>query len=124
MILYGYNRGIIFFESDNKSCDYWFEFGGEGIMSIFTSLIIVLNKVNDSYTIYDLNDHTKIRKTILEKYKSYGIKELNYDPAIFDSGDPKFAWVKQNYSATSHYLWKIQKRLKVNNYNLNKFFGI
>ena len=67
-------------------------------MSIFVSLIIVLNKVNDAYTVYNLGAHTEIRKKLLEKSKSYGIKEIDYEPAIFDSGDPKFAWVRQKYS--------------------------
>ena len=123
MILYGYNRGVYYFELDNKYYDFYYTFKNHGVMSIFISLITVLNKVNDTYIIYDLGVHTHIRKTILEKYKSYGIKELNYEPAIFDNGDPKFVWVRQNYSGTYKITKKIQKGLKVNNFNLSKFYG-
>ena len=123
MLLYGYNRGVYYFEIDNKYYDYYHTFKNRGVMSIFISLITVLNKVNDTYTVYDLGIHVHIRKTILEKYKSYGIKKLNYEPAIFDSGDPKFVWVRQNYSGTYKLTRQFQKRLKENNFNLSKFYG-
>lgn len=100
MLLYGYNRGLIYFEIEDKYCDFYRTYKNEGVMSIFISLIIVLNKVNNTLTVYDLGDHVKIRKTVLKKYKSYGIKELNYEPAIFDSGAPKFIWVRQKYSGS------------------------
>ena len=124
MFLYGYNRGVYYFELNDKYYDFHYHaLKNEGVMSIFISLITVLNKVNDTYTIYDLGNHVYIRKTILKKYKSYGIKELNYEPSIFDSGDPKFVWVRQNYSGTYNKKRQIQKRLKVKNFNLSKFYG-
>ena len=45
-----------------------------------------------------MGNHPVVRKNIMENYKSYGIKKLNYDPGIFDSGDPKFVWVRQKFS--------------------------
>ena len=123
MILYGYNRGVYYFELNDKYYDFYYNYKNEGVMSIFISLITVLNKVNDTYTVYDLGIHILIRKTLLEKYKSFGIKELNYEPAIFDNGAPKFVWVRQNYSGTYKFDKQIQKRLKVNNFNLSKFYG-
>lgn len=123
ILLYGYNRGVYYFESNDKYYDYYHNFKNQGTMSIFVSLISVLNKVNDIYTIYDLGIHALVRKNILEKYKSFGIKELNYEPAIFDNGDPKFVWVRQNYSGSYKLTQRIQKKLKVNNFNLSKFYG-
>ena len=35
---------------------------------------------------------------LLKNYKSYGIKEVDYEPAKFDSGAQKFVWVRQKYS--------------------------
>ena len=61
-------------------------------MSIFESLILNLKKVNDIYTIYDLGDHSKIRKNLFNKYKTFGIEKLDYEPAIFDSGSAKFIY--------------------------------
>ena len=100
-------------ESNGKYYDYYGNFKNQGTMSIFISLITVLNKVNDTYTIYDLGIHPHIRKNILKKYKSLGVKELNYEPAIFDNGGPKFVWVRQNYSGTYNLTRGIQKRLNI-----------
>lgn len=98
MLVYGYNRGSFYFESNRKFYDFYNSFGNKGAMSVFESLIVVLNQVNDTYNIHDMGNHPVVRKNIMENYKSYGIKKLNYDPGIFDSGDPKFVWVRQKFS--------------------------
>ena len=67
------------------------------IWSVFISLILILNKVNDTYNVYDLGNHGFIRKTLLEKYNLFGRNELNYEPAIIDNGIPKFIYVRQKY---------------------------
>ena len=122
MILYGYNRGVIYSELYDKYYNLDTNFKN-GTMSIFISLITVLNKVNDTYTIQDLGNHVNIRKTLLEKYKSFGIKAINYEPAIFDNGSPKFVYVRQNYSWYYRINGKNLKRLKEKNFNLLKFYG-
>ena len=48
IFLHGYNRGLYFFETDNKYYDYEFK-SKSGAFSVFESLIIDLNKVNDTY---------------------------------------------------------------------------
>jgi hypothetical protein len=123
MILYGYNRGIYYFEKDKKYYDTYSNWGNKGSSSIFLSLILTLNKVNDSYTIYDLKQHYLTRQVLLKNYKSFGIKTLDYEPAIFDNGDPKFVKVKQNYGVTFNN--KLNKKLlKIHKlFNLNKFYG-
>lgn len=123
MIVYGYNRGMYYFEVDDKYYDYYYTFKNHGVMSIFISLIIVLNRVNDTYTIYDLGNHMTIKKTILTRYRSFGIKELNYEPIIFDNGEAKFVWVRQNYSGCYNWTRIIQKGLKENNFSLIEFYG-
>ena len=92
-------------------------------MSVFVSLIVILNKVNDTYIVYDIGRHPIIRKSLLQSYKSFGINELNYEPAIFDSGEPKFVWVRQNYSGLFILYNKMRKFLKPCNFNLTKFYG-
>ena len=122
MILYGYNRGVYYFETNNKYYDYYYG-NKDGVWSVFISLIIVLNKVNDTYTVYDLGHHAFIIKKLIKEYKSYGMKILNYEPAIFDDGDPKFIYVRQKYSGTFNYTIGIPNKKKAHNFNLNKFYG-
>ena len=123
ILLYGYNRGLYYYETDNKYYDYYYNFKGNGASSIFLSLITVLKSVNDIYTIYDLGVHNNVKKKLLESLKIFGIKELNYEPAIFDSGEPKFVMVRQIYSGLYNYTKNIQKKLSPFNFDLNKFYG-
>ena len=121
MLFHGYKKGLYFFESDNKYYDFNFKVNN-GAFSVFESLILFLNKVNDIYTIYEFRPHQNVRKQYIKNYKSYGIKQLNYEPGIFDSGAPKYVWVRQKYSYTKNN--QIQKFLKINNnFNLSKFYG-
>ena len=123
MVLYGYNRGLIYYELNDKYYEHNANFTN-GPMSIFISLIEILDKVNDTYTIYDLGDHAKIRQKLLEKYKSYGVNKINYDPSIFDSGDPKYIWVRQKYSGYKYsVINQKEKELKLANFNFSAFFG-
>lgn len=124
MILYGYNRGVYYFEEFGNFFDFFMTYNNEGTMSIFYSLITVLKKVNDTYTISDMGGHNGIRKNLLEKYKSFGINNLDYEPAIFDGGDPKFVYVRQNYSSTYDEHRNLIKSLKLFNFNLTNFYGI
>lgn len=123
IILHGYNRGVYYYEFNGKYYDFYKSYRNKGVMSIFGSLIIVLNKVKDIYTIYDIGLHIHVREKLLKKYKSYGIKELNYEPAIFDSGEPKFVYVRQKYSGIYLRTKKEIKRLKLVNFNLSNFYG-
>ena len=123
MILYGFNRGIIYFESEEKSYEFWYK-NQNGCWSVFASLITNLKKVNDSYTILDLGSHTHLRRNLLGNFKLFGIKEINYEPAIFDNGDIKFAYVRQKYSGSFFINGKINKTINAYNFNLNKLYGI
>ena len=42
---------------------------------------------------------------------------------LFEKGDMKFKWVRQNYSGIFNYLMSIKKTLKEYNLNLSKFYG-
>lgn len=125
ILLHGYNRGVLYNELDGKYYDnYVIIKNNTGVWSVFASLVIFLNSTNSIHTIYDIGDHVYIRKTLIEKHISYGIKNLSYEPAIFDSGSRKFVWVRQNYSRTfirrkNFY----EKHYKAINFNLNKFYG-
>lgn len=123
MLLHGYNRGVYYFEYEDKYYDFYSGCRNIGAVSIFESLILIINKVNDIYSIYDIGKHYEVRKKLLENYKLYGIKMLDYDPAVFDSGDPKFIYVRQNFSGTYNDTILIKKYLKEIKFNLSKFYG-
>ena len=123
LLLHGYNRGVYYFEAEKEYYDFIGIFDHVGVMTVFYSLIINLNKVNETVIISDLGDHTYIKKTILKKYQSYGIKELNYDPTIFDTSDIKFIYVRQNYSGAFDFTKKIQRRERPIKFNLSKIYG-
>ena len=98
ILLYGYNRGFLYTELKDEYYDLFTDFKNNGAMSVFISLIIVLKKVKDIHIIYELGNHFLVRKNLIKSYKLFGIKEMNYEPAIFDSGEGKFVYVRQNYS--------------------------
>lgn len=85
VFLYGYNRRYIYYEAFDKYFENFCIYHKKGASNIFASLIIVLNKVNDSYNIYDLGDHSKIRTNLLSNYKTFGLEKLDYEPAFFES---------------------------------------
>lgn len=120
--IYGYNRGVTYFEEDNKYYYFWVNYK-EGAWSVFESLITVLNKVNNIYTVNDLGAHNVIRKNLFKLYKSFGVKVLNYEPAIFDSGEAKFVYVRQKYSRDYRLYTNKRKRGIECNFNLSKFYG-
>ena len=123
ILLHGYNRGVLYFESNKKYYELYNKKGNDGALGLFLSLIIFTNKLKHTLTIFDIGNHWKSRKTLLEKYKSYGIKELDYDPAVFDSGGEKFVYVRQNYSHSYNHHLKMIKSLKEQNFNLNQFLA-
>ena len=122
ILLYGYNRGVSFYESNRKYYEFNY-ISKEGVWSVFISLITVLNKVNGTYIIYDLGDHSYLRREILKSYKSLGIKEINYEPTIFESGEPKFIYVRQKFSGSYDISIKKLKTQIVTDFDVNKFYG-
>jgi hypothetical protein len=122
LFLYGYNRGFFYFEELDIYTHFFRNYKNNGTMSIFQSLIIFMNKVNDSYTIYDLDSHTTARKYLLNNYKQFGLKKLDYEPAYIDYDSPKFVWVRQNFSGTLKYFNK--PKTKAVHFNLDNFYGI
>lgn len=122
IFLYGYDKGFFYFEELDIYTKFFIKYKNEGSMSIFQSLIIFMNKVNDLYTIYDIQSHTKARKYILENYKKLGLQKLDYDPAYFEVDIPKFVWVRQNYSGSLKIFNK--PKSKPIYFNLGKFYRI
>ena len=124
-LLCGYNSGLIYYELNNKYYNFPINYRNKGTTSIFASLILILSKIKDSITIYDLGDHSLIRKNLFKKYKSLGIKNLNYEPANFDNGEVKFVWVRQNYSGVYNFSYNLlnKSQLKLFNFNLSNFYG-
>ena len=123
MMIFGYDKGVYYYEIDNKYYEFYSTYKNLGCMSIFASLITILNKINDTYNIYDLGSHVRLKKVLLQKYQKFGIKSLNYEPAVFDSGTAKFVWVRQNYSGDFNFSENKKKHLKENEFDLNKFYG-
>ena len=123
ILLHGYNRGVLYFESNRKYYEFYQANQTNGALGLFLSLIIFIDKVNNLYTILDIGNHWQSRKILLEKYKLYGIKRLNYDPAVFDNGAEKFVYVRQSYSHSYNYYLKRIKTLKEQNFNLKDFLA-
>ena len=65
-LLYGYGNGLCYYENDNKYYEFSPNYNNQGTMSIFVSLILVLNKVNDVYNIFDLGSHPGVRAYLLK----------------------------------------------------------
>ena len=124
MVLYGYTRGLYFFEKDNKFYEYYYTYRNNGAINIFVSLITILKMVNGIYTIYDLGSHTLIRRNLLKYYRSFGVNNLSYEPAIFDSGAPKFIYVRQKFSHSYNLTKQKIKEAKSYDFNLSDFLGI
>ena len=121
ILLYGYNSGLFYLESEEKFYEYY-EININGTSSIFCSLIVVLKDVNKIYTVYDIGNHRYIRNNLLDKYKSFGIEKINYEPAIFNSGGPKFIYVRQNFSHNNKNTYKMIKNAKLINFNLRLLY--
>ena len=109
VFLHGYNKGLYYFEGLDKY-SIFYDDNDKGFMSIFISLIVNLKKVNDTINVYDLGLHSLVKKNLLEIYKSYGIKEINYDPGFGDMSERKFIWVRQNYSGSYYNNKKTPKK--------------
>lgn len=122
IFLYGYDRGFYYFEKYNIYTKFFKKWKNEGAIGIFESLIILISKVNDVYTIYDMGDHRKIKKKLLVNYKKYGLKKLDYEPAIFETNAPKFVYVRQSYSRS--FIYNGKPNGKAVYFDLNKFYGI
>ena len=123
LVLYGYNRGVYYFEKNNKYYEFYSTYGNNGTMSIFVSLITVLNKVNGTYIIYDLWSHTRVRSNLFKAYKSFGVNKLNYEPAIFDSGEPKFVYVRQAFSHSYNNIQQKLNKARLDDFNVTYLFG-
>ena len=122
ILLYGYNRGFYYYEEYDIYTEFFRTYENEGTMSIFQSLIIIINKVNDTYTIHDLRGHRNARKNLLKNYKKFGLEKLDYEPAIMEIDEPKFVWVRQKFSGTINYYKK--PKTKAVYFNLKQFYGI
>ena len=118
MILYRYNRGSYYFKSDNSYYDVTQEYKNQGVMSIFTSLIVIINKVKDTYNIFDLGTRIYVRNKLQESHDLLGLMSLK-----FDSGDIKYIRVRQNYYGIYFHSLFIKNTLKKYKFNLTKFYG-
>lgn len=122
IFLHGYNRGYFYFEKLNIYTEFFNQNYNSGTHSVFASLIIIIKKVNDLYTIYDLGNHKFIRKKILKNFKKYGLEKLDYEPSFFEIDVPKFVWVRQYFSGT--FLKYNKPTTKSVFFDVDKFYGI
>ena len=58
MVIYGYCRGFVYFELNGKYYDYYTGNNNKGAHSVYLSLISIVNKMNDTFSIYDLGIHS------------------------------------------------------------------
>ncbi len=123
LLLYGYHTGAYYFESNGNYYEYNVIQAGKGALPVFLSLITLIKNVNDSFSVFEMGNHENIRETLIRNYKKYGLKNLLYEPAIFDSGTPKFVYVRQKYSDNYNYTKKIPYKYKNIDFNLSRFYG-
>ena len=123
ILLHGYNRGIYYFESNNKFYENYRKNETNGALGLFLSLIVVLNKINTTITIYEIGAHTHVRYNLLKKYKHFGLKKLNYEQSVFDSGSYKYIYIRQNYSISYNITKDLMNQMPLKNFNFNQFFG-
>lgn len=78
----GYDKVITMINSDYKNaCKFYPDYKGNGSISIFQSLIINRDKINETITIYDLGSHTSQK----EKFKEiFGVNNLMYNEKYFN----------------------------------------
>ena len=120
ILLYGYNSGVYYFESIGKYYEYYKTNAG-GALGLFLSLIILTKKVNNTIYIFDIGDHTRVRELLLKNYTAYGIKKLYYDPGIFDTGSPKFVYIRQKYSHSYNVHLQRKKNFKELEFQIKHF---
>ena len=122
LIIHGYRKGYLYFESDNTYYNCFDHFGNNGVIGLFLSLITIVNKVNDIYSVNELGDHTRIKSTFLNKYKSFGIDNINYNPFEFDNSTQRFIWVRQKFSSSLTSSNRIKNSLKLVVFNESNIY--
>ena len=50
-------------------------------------IVLLMSIFVNYYIVYDLGHHNIIRKILLNLYKSFGVNNLNYEPAVLDNGE-------------------------------------
>lgn len=109
--IYGLNKGATIVDGETnaylkKIKEY--EIGNSGYWSAMETLILPNVMSNKLFSIYSLGNHTKVIKTLKEKYKEMGIYTLNDDYYHKDtSNDIKYLWVrhKQSQSVIVQNIW-------------------
>ena len=91
VFLYGDNSRLNYYELNNKYYNFNLDYWNEGTMSIFV-ISLILSKLNDTYTIYNLRNYISIWRRLLNIYKSFGIKALNYEYLNYDNWNVKFVF--------------------------------
>ena len=57
LFLLGYNRGVQYYEFNAKYNGFNKDYKNKYVMSVFISLIVVLDKVNDNINVFDYRIH-------------------------------------------------------------------
>ena len=123
VLVYGYAKGYYYLESNEKYYNFYDTYCGTGVMSVFASLIVILKKVNDAYSVNEIGQHTQLKTEILNKYKSFGINELNYNPMKVEKNERRFIWVRQKYSGIFEATENIKKTSKPVEFDKTKIYG-
>ena len=121
VFLYGYNSGVYYFVSSGKYYEYYQNKRNGGALALFLSLIIFTKKLNKSINIFDVGDHTKIGKMLLQNYKLYGIEKIDYEPFLFDEGSPKFIYNRHKFSHSYKYHLGLLKSLKEQEFHFKNY---
>lgn len=94
----GYDKLITMIGNDIKNCyKFYPDYHGWGSMSIFQSLIVNKIKINKSYNIYDLGNHTKNKIKFINLYKE---NNLEYKEIYFNINhmEDSCIYIKHNFN--------------------------
>ena len=93
----GYDKLLTMVGNDIKNCyKYYPDYNVWGTIAIFQSLIINKIKINKSYNIYDLGNHTKSKIIFINLYKE---NNLEYKEIYFNINhmEDRCIYIKHNF---------------------------
>ena len=75
--LYGLNNGVTIIDGETEAHFMSMDYGKAGYFSVFETLVINTKVINIPFSIYKLGDHSKVCRTIKDKYAKFGIPSVS-----------------------------------------------
>ena len=99
VILYGLKNGVTVIDGEEEARFISLNYKGKGFFSVFETVIINTKKNKKVFSVYDLGDHTRIYKTLKEKYLTYGLSNIGAIKYLCDDTDEtRYIWLRHKKS--------------------------